>query len=190
MRFQPTVFALWAALLLAWPAAGARGDINDIPNDDPDFEAFMILIENTLASTGRGSYPGDRSELYRYTEEGWEIQMMTVWDGESWLVLALRLHHPERIDQVEGEWAIHYQRLLAGMERDHVPELTMPELFDVPAPAWLPALPGELRSRRFDFEGFWYEARWINESTMVDDPHWALRSYELVAVLERHQQGR
>jgi hypothetical protein len=184
MRFQLTVFALWTALLLAVPA-NARGDLADSPEKDPDFEAFMILIEQTLDSTGSGSYPGDRSELYRYTDDGWQIQMMTVWDGDYWLVLALRLYHPERIEDVEGQWLAHYQRLLAGMEREQVPELSMPELFDVPVPSWLPALPGEHRSRRFSFQGFWYEARWINKSTMVDDPRWALRSYELVAVLDQ-----
>ncbi len=183
MRFHLTVFALCTALLLA-PSAGAAA------GEDPDFEAFMVLIEQTLGSTGPGSYSGDRSELYRYTDSGWEIQMMIVWDGEHWLVLALRLHHPDRIEEVEGQWLAHYDRLLAGMEREKVPELSMPELFDVPAPAWLPALPGELRSRRFSFGGFWYEARWVNVSTITDDPEWALRSYELVAVLDQYRQGR
>jgi hypothetical protein len=151
-------------------------------DEDPDFEDFMLQMQHALDSAGAGNYPGDRSELYRYAESGWEMQMMMVWDGEGWLMLALRLHHPERIDSVEGQWQQRYERLLAELDREMIETLDLPELFDVPAPGWNPALPGELRSRRFTYQGFWYEARWINVGGLDEGAEWALRSYELVAI--------
>lgn len=152
------------------------------PDQDPDFDQFMLIMQQALDTAGSGNHPGDRSELYRYTDDGWEMQMMTVWDGEGWLLLALRLHHPARIDEVEGQWQQHYDRLLARLSRDMLEALSLPELFDVPAPGWNPAVPGELRSRRFTFQGFWYEVRWINRGGLDDFAEWALRSYELVAL--------
>lgn len=149
---------------------------------DPDFEEFMLIMQHALDTAGSGNHPGDRSELWRFTDLGWEMQMMTVWDGEGWLMLALRLHHPDRIDSVEGQWQRHYDQLLARLDRSLIEDLELPELFDVPAPGWNPAVPGELRSRRFSYEGFWYEARWVNRGGVDERADWALRSYELVAV--------
>ena len=170
------LFLLTVLLATAWPVCASELD------GDPDFDQFMLIMQDTLDKAGSGNHPGDRSELYRYSGGGWEMQMMTVWDGEAWLLLALRLHHPERITEVEGQWQQHYDRLIARLNRDMLEELNLPELFDVPAPGWNPAVPGELRSRRFTFQGFWYEARWINRGGVDDFAEWALRSYELVAL--------
>ncbi|TVQ35954.1 MAG: hypothetical protein EA370_08855 [Wenzhouxiangella sp.] len=150
--------------------------------EPPDFEAFTSLIGQTLATTGPGTYIGDRSELYRYTPDGWEIQMMTVWNETRWHLLALRLHHPERIDEDDGEFHQRYRRLLAALDRDRIADLEMPVLIDVPPPTYFPMVPDELRGRRFTMDGFWYQARWINDGGVDEDARWALRSYELVAV--------
>ena len=149
--------------------------------DEPDFEAFTSLIGQTLAAAGPGAYIGDRSELYRYTPDGWEIQMMTVWAETRWHLLALRLHHPDRIEEEDGEFHQRYRRLLAAIDRDRVPDLVLPVLIDVPPPSYLPAVPDELRGRSFRMDGFWYQARWINAGGVDMDASWALRSYELVA---------
>ncbi len=149
--------------------------------EEPDFEAFTRLIGQTLASAGPGAYIGDRSELYRFTPDGWEIQMMTVWTETRWHLLALRLHHPDRIEEDEGEFHRRYRELLAAIDRDRVPELILPVLVDVPPPAYLPAVPDELRGRSFRMDGFWYQARWLNAGGVDEDAEWALRSYELVA---------
>jgi hypothetical protein len=173
MRSWLTHFIVLTGLLMPSTAPAA---------DDPEFDEFTALIERTLAVTGPGAYPGDRSELYRFTESGWEIQMMTLWDGERWQLLALRLHHPQRIEQVEGQWQERYDNLLAGLDRNHLPDLDLPELIDVPAPDYSPALPDELRSRRFNYAGFWYEVRWFNSGGVDERAEWSLRSYELVAL--------
>lgn len=170
------LFLFAAVLATARPASASEVD------EDPDFDQFMQTMQLALDTAGSGNHPGDRSELYRYTDDGWQMQMMTVWDGEGWLLLALRLHHPDRIEEVEGQWQQRYDRLLMRLNRDLIEDLRLPELFDVPAPGWNPALPGELRSRRFTYEGFWYEARWINYGGVDDFAEWALRSYELVAL--------
>lgn len=173
MRHLLSILALW---LLLWP------DPVVAEEPDPDFDHFMLTMQQALDGAGSGNHPGDRSELYRYTEDGWEMQMMTVWDGEGWLLLALRLHHPERIEAVEGQWQEHYEHLLRNLNRSMLESLHLPELFDVPPPDWNPAVPGEYRSRRFTYEGFWYEARWINRGGLDGRADWALRSYELVAL--------
>ncbi|TVR96525.1 MAG: hypothetical protein EA418_05305 [Wenzhouxiangellaceae bacterium] len=149
---------------------------------EPDFEEFTALIEATLRDTGPGIHIGDRSELYRYSADGWELQLMAVWSETGWHLLALRLHHPQRIAEDDGEFHARYRRLLAGIDRDRVADLKLPELFEVPPPDYLPALPGELRGRRFSLGGFWYQARWINDGGVDENASWALRSFEVVAV--------
>ncbi len=161
-------------MLLGSPSVGAE--------EDPPFDEFMALIERTLDTTGPGNQAGDRSELFRYTETGWEVRMMTLWDGDQWRLLALRMHHPERITEIEGQWQERYERLLASIDRERLPELPLPDLFDVPPPDYNPALPEELRSRRFTHDGFWYEVRWYNAGGVDDRARWAIRSYELVAL--------
>lgn len=167
-------------LAMAW-------SISAVADDDPPFTEFMSLVERALETTGPGNQSGDRSELYRYTDSDWEIRMMTLWDGQQWQLLALRLHHPERIDEVEGQWQERYEQLLASIDRDRLPELVLPDLFDVPPPTYNPALPEELRSRRFTHDGFWYEVRWFNAGGVDDRARWALRSYELVALPQRRR---
>ena len=100
---------LHLAILLAFSLAtlSARGQ------DDPDFAAFSDMIEQTLASNGPGINPGDRSELYRYSPEGWELQLFSAWSGQRWLLLALRLHHPDRIERGPGQWQDRYDSLLS-----------------------------------------------------------------------------
>jgi hypothetical protein len=163
------------------------GSVSASAEDEPSFEAFMALIEQALNTAGPGNQSGDRSELFRFTETGWEIRMMTLWDGDQWRLLALRMHHPERIDEAEGQWQERYDRLLASIDRDRLPELLLPDLFDVPPPDYNPALPEELRSRSFTHDGFWYEVRWFNAGGVDDRARWALRSYELVALPHRRR---
>lgn len=164
---------LFLALGLAGNAALAQ--------TDPDFPAFSELIDQTLASNGPGVNTGDRSELYRYTQDGWELQLFSAWSGERWLLLALRLHHPARIERGPGQWQDRYHRLLADFSPDWLAAMELPELIDVPPPDYNPAVPEELRSRRFTYEGFWYEARWFNSGGVDDDAVWSLISYDLVA---------
>lgn len=163
------------SLALAW-------SLSAWAEDDPAFEEFMGLIEQALEAAGPGNQEGDRSELFRYTESGWEVRMMALWDGTRWQLLALRMHHPDRIAEAEGQWQERYAALLAGIDRNNLPELLMPDLFEVPPPSWNPAMPEELRSRRFTHAGFWYEVRWYNAGGIDDNARWALRSYELVAL--------
>ena len=163
--------------LLVGPVALASAD----EASDPDFAAFLEQIEQTLAATGPGSQVGDRAERYRYAESGWEIRMTMAWTGERWHLLALRLHHPERVEAPEGQWPERYESLLADLDRDTVPDRLVPELIDVPPPDYTPAIPGERRNRRFTADGYWYEARWINEGSFDERASWRLRSYQLVA---------
>lgn len=149
---------------------------------DPDFGHFRSLMQQTLGSSGPGTFAGDRSELYRTTDSGWEIRMMTLWDGEDWQLLAVRLHHPDRIPTGEGQWQERFDELVAGLDRDALPERPLPELVEVPPPTFLPAFPEEQRSRTFTFKGHWYEARWVNIGGLDFNAEWALRSYELIAL--------
>ena len=164
---------LLTALLLA---------VLPIATEQPDFEQLTDLINRTLVSTGQGVHPGDRSEIYRVAPDGWEIQMMTIWAGDDWKLLALRLHHPDQAPSETGEWHERYAHLLQSMDRGQVADFIVPELVEVPPPSFIPALPGELRSRRFAYQGYWYKARWINDGGLDDRAHWTLRSYELVAL--------
>lgn len=149
---------------------------------DPDLGELRPLIEQMLASTGPGSYAGDRSELQRRTESGWEILMLTFWDGDDWQALAVRLHHPERFAADEGAWQQRFDELLASLDRDALPERSLPELIDVPPPTFLPAFPGEHRGRSFAYEGYWYEARWTNTGGLDLNAEWTLSRYRLVAL--------
>ena len=72
--------------------------------------------------------------------------------------------------------------MLVGLSDVALGELPYPELFDVPPPAYLPALPGEFRTRQFVFEGFWYQASWTNAGGVDEFARWELRSLELVVM--------
>lgn len=171
---------LWLYLVILTAFSLATSAVRG--QDDPDFTTFSDLIEQTLASNGPGVNPGDRSELYRYTSDGWELQLFSAWSGERWLLLALRLHHPGRIERGPGQWQDRYDDLLAEFSPDWLAEMELPELIDVPPPDYNPAVPEELRSRRFTYEGFWYEARWFNSGGVDDEAAWSLISYDLVVL--------
>jgi len=149
---------------------------------EPDFERLQTVISQMLASSGSGTMAGDRSELQRSAAGGWEIRLVTLWDGESWQLLAARLHHPERTGPDDGSWQERFDELIAGLDRNAVSRRPLPELVDVPPPAFLPAFPGEERGRSFEFEGYWYGARWVNDGGLDLNAEWSLRSYELVAL--------
>lgn len=163
--------AALACLLLAAGLAAA----------EPDFEDFLRLIQTSLATTGPGGHPGERVEVYRYADSGWEIHIIAGWDGQTWRLLALRLHHPERITAPDERWLARYEALLAALTPERLGALEEPELFEVPPPGFLPALPDELRGREFSIGSFWYQARWRNDGGFDEDALWALRSFELVA---------
>ncbi|MFP4209033.1 MAG: hypothetical protein ACLFSC_10270 [Wenzhouxiangella sp.] len=146
-----------------------------------DFDHFIDLIDTALAGAGSASHAGERTELVRFAEDGWEILISAAWDGSQWRLLALRLHHPEQIDAPDRRWSEQYQALLAELEADRIGHIEPPELFEVPPPDFLPVLPEELRARQFDLGQFWYLARWVNTGGFDQDARWALRSYELVA---------
>ncbi|MEE4638133.1 MAG: hypothetical protein V2J42_05290 [Wenzhouxiangella sp.] len=148
---------------------------------EPDFDEFIMLIDSALEQTGQASHAGERTELVRYAADGWEILISAAWDGSQWRLLALRLHHPERIDAPDQRWAEHYQALLEALDPEQIQEIEPPELFEVPPPTFLPALPEELRARQFDIDHFWYQASWFNDGGFNEDARWALRSFELVA---------
>lgn len=173
-RWPPLLLSL---LLLAGVAAA---------EDSPDFERFMALVEQALAGGGAGRHPGERSELYRYTDDGWSLHMMVIWDGERWRLLAVDMAHPERRDAAASEWRDRYQALLGSIRRDGLGDrlrlLPEPELFEVPPPDFNPALPEEQRSRRFSHDGFWYEVRWENVGGVDDRARWALLGYSVVAL--------
>jgi len=148
---------------------------------DPDFDAFLGLIESALGQTGEASFAGEKTELVRYTEDGWELLMTAAWDGQQWRLLALRLHHPDRIDAPDQRWANQYQALLHELEPQQIEQIEPPALFEVPPPGFMPAFPEEFRSRQFNIGLYWYQARWINTGGFDQDAEWSLRSYELVA---------
>jgi hypothetical protein len=165
-------FALVIAALLISLKAGAQ---------DPDFDAFLDLTTSALEQAGNASIPGEKTELVRYTDDGWQLLISAAWGGEHWRLLALRIHHPDRIEAPDQRWAQQYQTLLRELEPEQIADIEPPELFEVPPPDFLPALPEELRSRQFDIGQFWYQARWINSGGFDHDAEWSLRSYELVA---------
>jgi len=159
--------------LLALPA---------VAQDEPDFNALTSMIESSLASAGQAAYPGDRSELYRYTADGWEMQLFAAWSGQRWLPMAVHIHHPDRLLRGAGQWQQRYQDLLADYDPAWLDRLELPDLFEVPPPDYNPAVPDEIRARRFTFAGYWYEARWYNSGGVDDDAVWSLISYDLVAL--------
>lgn len=148
---------------------------------DPDFEAFLELTTSALDQAGSASVQGEITELVRYTDDGWQLLMSAAWSGEQWRLLALRIHHPDRVEAPDQRWAEQYETLLRELEPEHISEIEPPALFEVPPPAFLPALPDEFRSRQFDIGLFWYQARWFNTGGFDQDAEWSLRSYELVA---------
>ncbi|AKS40684.1 hypothetical protein [Wenzhouxiangella marina] len=149
--------------------------------DDPDFTRLTSLLSETLAQAGPARQTGDRSEMYRYTDDGWEMQLLAAWSGQRWLLLAAHLDHPERRVGSPGRWEERYRELLRAYAPEWLERLPLPDLFEVPPPGYNPAVPGEVRSRRFTWQGYWYEARWINSGGVDDDAEWSLVSYDLVA---------
>lgn len=162
--------------LLGWCLA-----ITAAAETTPDFDQIETQVFSALQAAGVGGQPGERIELDRFSPDGWEIRISAAWDGESWRPLALRLHHPERVDLPDPSWLERYNSLLAGLEPDHLAGLQAPQLFEVPPPAFLPMLPEETRSRQFVFDGFWYRASWRNVGGPDEFARWRLRSFELVA---------
>lgn len=167
---------LLAILLSTWPLAAWPQ-----PVVEPDFRALTQLISASIQENGPALQPGDRTELYRYTPGGWEVQMFAVWSGHRWLLLAAHVTHPERAGFGQGEWESRYTKLLETYRPDWVNRLRLPDLFEVPPPDYNPAVPDEVRSRRFDWQGYWYEARWFNSGGIDDAARWSLVSYDLVA---------
>jgi len=167
MRIAPALLGLTLA------AAGAVAE--------PDFDALLDQIDNSLKQAGLGGQPGERIELDRFSPDGWEIRTSAAWDGQAWRVLALRLHHPERVETPNPDWLARYRNLLETLQPEDVEGLEMPELFEVPVPALLPVLPQEIRTRQFMFRDFWYQASWFNEGGPDEYARWSLRSFELVA---------
>jgi hypothetical protein len=149
---------------------------------DPDLGQLRSQIAQMLASSGPGGYPGDRSELHRRTESGWHVTLLTIWDGENWQLLAARLNHRDRVSADGETWRQRFGELLANLDRDALAERPLPELVEIPPPAFLPALPGEQRGRSFELEGYWYAARWVNTGGLDTNAEWTLSRYELVAL--------
>jgi len=165
-----------ALLLAAWPLTAGSQTIAE-----PDFRALTQLISASVQGNGPAPQIGDRSELYRYTPEGWEVQMFAVWSGHRWLLLAVHLSHPDRDHYGQGDWEARYATLLETYRPDWVDRLSLPDLFEVPPPDYNPAVPDEVRSRRFVWQGYWYEVRWFNSGGIDDAAEWSLVSYDLVA---------
>ncbi len=149
--------------------------------ETPEFEEFLALTQSALDETGKASFPGERTELIRFAPGGWEVLISAAWDGEKWRMLALRVYHPERTRTEIRAWTERYQALWTKLDPDRISDINPPELFEVPPPSFLPALPEELRSRQFNIDQFWYQARWINVGGFDQDAQWALHSFELVA---------
>jgi hypothetical protein len=148
---------------------------------EPDFRALTQLIAASVQGNGPALEQGDRTELYRFTPEGWEVQMFAVWSGHRWLLLAAHVSHPDRARYGQGEWESRYRTLLQNYHPDWVDRLRLPDLFEVPPPDYNPAVPDEIRTRRFAWQGYWYEARWFNSGGVDDAASWSLVSYDLVA---------
>lgn len=173
MRITPALLGLSLA------AAGAAAS--------PDFDALLGQIDHSLRQAGIGGQPGERIELDRFSPDGWEIRISAAWDGQAWRVLALRLHHPERVDTPSLKWLERYQALLNAVTVADIQGLQGPELFEIPAPSFLPVWPGEVRTRQFMFGEFWYQASWSNEGGPDEFATWRLRSFELVAAPKQRE---
>ncbi|MGY6555558.1 MAG: hypothetical protein ACXIUM_13665 [Wenzhouxiangella sp.] len=165
-----------ALALLGWCLA-----ITAAAGSTPDFDQLDNQVRDALQAAGIGGQPGERIELDRFAADGWEIRISAAWDGQSWRLLALRLHHPDRVDLPDRSWLERYQDLLVGLNIDHLDRLHTPQLFEVPPPAFRPVLPEETRARQFVFEGFWYRASWRNVGGPDEFARWRLNSFELVA---------
>ncbi|MEN1728944.1 MAG: hypothetical protein AAGJ52_10950 [Pseudomonadota bacterium] len=152
------------------------------PVVEPDFDAMTDLMAEALQSNGPAQQPGDRAELYRFTPEGWEVQLFGVWSGERWMLLAANVHHPALERYGQGDWMERYTALLSEYDPEWVERLRIPDLFEVPPPDYLPVVPDEVRSRRFVWQGYWYEARWFNSGGVDIDADWSIVSYDLVAL--------
>ncbi len=163
----------WALLGLFWAAAGVAAE--------PDFQALSAQIDRSLAAAGRGGLPGERLELDQTTSGGWSLRISAAWDGDAWRLLALRLHHPERVDTPDPNWLQRYQTLLAALSPNLIQGLGQAELFTFPAPSFLPVWPGEVRTRQFILEQFWYQSSWFNQGGPDEFASWQLRSFEMVA---------
>jgi hypothetical protein len=150
--------------------------------DEPDFDTLTELMAASLQGNGPARQPGDRAELYRFTPTGWEVQVFAVWSGQRWMLLAAHVHHPQRARYGQGDWMSRYSALLSDYDPGWVERLRIPDLFEVPPPDYLPAVPEEVRSRRFVWQGYWYEARWFNSGGVDEDAVWSLVSYDLVAL--------
>ncbi len=174
-RLLPVLLTL-SALLAPLPSARAQAV------DAPDFATLTDLIAESVQSSGPAPQTGDRAELYRFTPDGWEVQMFAVWSGYRWLLLAVHVHHPSRSIYGQGEWQSRYAQLLTSYSPDWVERLRLPDLFEVPPPDYNPAVPDEVRSRRFVWQGYWYDVRWFNIGGVDDDAEWELVSYDLVAL--------
>jgi len=177
--FSMAAVAQPTAQSVARPAAQANVIVS------PDFDELTELIAASVQGNGPAPQAGDRTELYRYTPTGWEVQMFAVWSGYRWLLLAAHVHHPARESDSrnfgQGQWETRYAELLKSYSPDWVERLTLPDLFEVPPPDYNPAVPDEVRSRRFVWQDYWYEARWFNSGGVDDDAEWSLLSYDLVA---------
>lgn len=108
------------------------------------------------------------------------MQLLIAFNAERWQLLALRLHHPERAERTTGQWQERYTSMLKRFRPEWLTQLEAPELIDVPAPNYLPVVPQERRSRRFTYQGYWYEVRWFNSGGLDELADWSLISYDLV----------
>lgn len=169
-------FLLLVLILASWPLTARLQALSE-----PDFDALTQLIAAAIQGNGPSQQIGDRTELYRFTPDGWQVQMFAVWSGHRWLLLAAHVSHPDRLQYGQGEWEARYARLLQSYRPDWVDRLNLPDLFEVPPPDYNPAIPEEVRSRRFVWQGYWYEARWFNSGGVDDAAAWSLVSYDLVA---------
>ncbi|MEE4330472.1 MAG: hypothetical protein V2J10_06365 [Wenzhouxiangella sp.] len=175
-RRLPSCLILVPLLLAAWAPVAHSQSVAE-----PDFRALTRLIAASIEGNGPALQAGDRTELYRYTPDGWEVQMFAVWSGHRWLLLAAHISHPDRRRYGQGDWEARYAALLESYRPDWVDRLGLPDLFEVPHPDYNPAVPDEVRSRRFVWQGYWYEARWFNGGGVDDAARWSLVSYDLVA---------
>ena len=148
-----------------------------------DFEELGLALQSALDQAGPGQQPGDRSEVYRRLDD-WMLMLIMIWDGRSWLPLALEVRHLEEQEgheRDELQWQQRKSALLASLDRQRLSELPWPDLLEISAPDWNPAVPGEYRRRRFVHGNFWFEFRWMNVGGLDDDAEWLLRSYRAVA---------
>lgn len=147
-----------------------------------EFDALLLMLQQTLNQAGPGHRAGDRSELFRQ-QGAWQLTLTVIWLGEGWLPLVLEVHHEDEPERPrEREWARRQAELLSSIDRERLDDYRWPELMGVDAPGWNPAMPGEYRRRRFTHEGFWFELSWINAGGFDESADWLLRSYRAVAL--------